>query len=189
MDIGGMYRDALERTGKIVAGVRPEQYGGSTPCTEWDVRTLTEHIVGANFMFAGAIRGQDVAHDHDAPASADILGDDAGAAYDTGTREVLAAWGEPGAMERTVQLPIGPVPAPVAQCIHLLDLVVHGWDLAKATGQDTSIDEGTAEALLATFRESLGKEEARAGVFKDQVPVPDDAPAGDRLVAFLGRQP
>ena len=102
-------------------------------------------------------------------------------------------WRRPGALQRVVALPIGEVPGEVALGMALTDAVVHGWDLAAATGQDSTIDDRVAGPLLAAAQAAITDElrqpaGARA-VFAQPVPIDPDSPAGERLVAFLGRSP
>lgn len=104
-----------------------------------------------------------------------------------------AAWRREGALEGTVRLPFGEVPA--AWCVdqQISDLVVHGWDIAKATGQPTALDPELGQASLAWARENLLPElrgdEGGGYAFGPEVPVPDTAPLHDRLAAFFGRDP
>jgi uncharacterized protein (TIGR03086 family) len=105
----------------------------------------------------------------------------------------VRAFGAPGALQRSVVLPVGQVPGEVALGLALTDAVVHGWDLAKATGQDTTIDESLATMLLAGLEQSVTADMRQPGgampVFAPAFPVDAGRPAGERLVAFLGRQP
>jgi len=94
-------------------------------------------------------------------------------------------WRRPGALQRVVALPIGEVPAEVALGMALTDAVVHGWDLAAATGQDSTIDDRVAGPLLAAAQAAITDElrqpaGARA-VFAQPVPIDPDSPAGERL--------
>ena len=90
-----------------------------------------------------------------------------------------------------MQLPTGP--APGSQCIQVAvgEIFVHGWDLATATGQQMAPDQGVAEAVLGTEWPSMCADvrNAHPSIFAPEIPVPNDAPAMDRLVGFLGRDP
>jgi uncharacterized protein (TIGR03086 family) len=110
------------------------------------------------------------------------------AAFAGASEKTLAAWRRRG-VDGTVTLPIGPeVPAAAAAGIASLDCLVHGWDLAKATGQDATLDPALAEAALVISRQIVTPE-IRPAAFAPAVEVGAAASPTDRLVAFLGRQP
>ncbi|HEY7814082.1 MAG TPA: hypothetical protein VIC62_12635 [Nakamurella sp.] len=96
-------------------------------------------------------------------------------------------------MQKDIALPIGDVPGEVALGLALTDATVHGWDLAAATGQDTTIDDRVAGPLLsaaqASITDDLRQPDAASAVFAQPVPIEPESPAGERLVAFLGRSP
>ena len=170
----------------VMSSVTPDRYADTTPCAEWDVQTLANHLVGGTWMFAGAVNGSPMPTD---PPS-DLVGDDAAAAYVEAVAALREASSDPTALERAVQLPIGTVPGQVALNLALLDTVVHGWDLARATGQEASVPDGLAEATLGFATAAIGDEVRGPGMpFGPRVEIDSDAPAIDRLVAFLGRQP
>ncbi len=103
----------------------------------------------------------------------------------------MSALSTPGAMERIMVLPTGP--APGSRCIQVAmgEIFVHGWDLAKSTGQKVPPDQGVADALLSSEWPSMCAD-VRNGdpsVFAPEIHVPREAPAIDRLVGFLGRDP
>ena len=170
----------------VMSAVTPDRYAEATPCTEWDVRTLANHLVGGTWMFAGAVSGAPMPTD----SPSDVVGDDAEVAYGEAVAALSKASSDPAALERPAQLPIGTVPGQVALSLALLDTVVHGWDLARATGQEASVPDGLAEATLAFATAAIGDQMRGPGMpFGPRVEIASDAPAIDRLVAFLGRQP
>lgn len=169
---------ATDWTAKTIAGVAADQLAAPTPCTEWDVRTLLDHLIGGTWMFATAIGG--AAGDDPAAPDADRFRGAADA--------LLTTLHEPGALERTAQLPIGQVPGSALVGIALLDVLVHGWDVAKATGQDTTVADPLAEAVLA-FATQAVRPQMRGVYFAEPVHVDEGARPIDRLVGFLGRQP
>jgi uncharacterized protein (TIGR03086 family) len=183
MDMINVYAEAIQRNQKRVENLRADQLDDPTPCTEWTVQALLDHIIGGYRMFAAAL-GAPVPESANDPAEAHRAAGDA----------AVRAFGAPDAMQRSlVLLPVGEVPGEVALGLALTDAVVHGWDLAKATGQDTTIDESLAAMLLVGLEQSVTADMRQpAGgmpVFAPPVPVDANRPAGDRLVAFLGRQP
>jgi uncharacterized protein (TIGR03086 family) len=115
--------------------------------------------------------------------------DDAAAAYRSSAGAVSAAWHDPAALERPARLPIGDVPGEVALAIHTVETIVHGWDLARATGQPTEIEPELC-AVAWEASKGIGDDLRGAGrPFGPVVFVPPTASDTARLVAWLGRQP
>jgi hypothetical protein len=114
-----------------------------------------------------------------------------GKAFDERARRLVTGFSAPGAMERMMQLPTGP--APGSQCIQVAvgESFVHGWDVATATGQQMPPDQGVAEAVLTSEWPSMCADvrNGHPSILASEIPVPADAPAVDRLVGFLGRDP
>jgi uncharacterized protein (TIGR03086 family) len=176
----------LAQTGAIVARVRPEQATLPTPCASWDVRALVNHVVHDLQQFTETVHGGEWA-----PQDTDVPGDDWGGAYREAADALLAAWRRPGALERTVRLPFGEFPGAWRLGQQITDLAVHGWDIAKATGQSTDLDPEVGRLALDWGRENLKPEfrgdEASGQSFGFEVAVADDAPVYDRLAGFFGR--
>jgi uncharacterized protein (TIGR03086 family) len=174
---------ALTTTGTAVAGIPATRWNDATPCPGWDVRTLTNHLVGGLRIFTAQLTGTEAGGEHED----DWLGEAPSAAYADAARTVLAAWRSPGALDRTLEISLGPVPAPLGAVIELTEVVVHGLDLAVATGQTDRVDEEQAAALHELML-GMGFDAFRVpGVFGPAVEVPADAPASVRLLGFLGR--
>lgn len=181
--------EALERTydyaGKLISGITPEQLTLPTPCTEWDLRTLLNHMVGAMHMFAQAATG---GADTD-PDVGELVGDDPATAFAAAARANLAAWRTPGVLEREVVTPLGAMPGDVAARLNSEETLTHAWDVAKATGQDATLDPEVA-AMGYELCQHFPLDEIRAsGALGPAVPVPDDAPVADRLIGLMGRHP
>lgn len=179
---------ALEQTGAIIARVQPAQVALPTPCRAWNVRALVNHVVQDVRMFTAMVSG--VTWDQ---RDADVIGDDWATAYRAAADALLAAWQREGALDGTVQLPFGEAPARWCVGQQISDLVVHGWDIATATGQSTDLDPELGQMALEWARQNLQPqfrgEEGSGQSFGPEVPVPDTAPLHDRLAAFFGRQP
>ncbi|MER7846099.1 TIGR03086 family metal-binding protein [Kitasatospora sp. NPDC096077] len=174
---------AAATTGVVIAGIGAEQWKLPTPCAEWDVTALVNHLVGGIGRYVGQLTGTDPGK---APGG-DWLGDDPVAAYRAAAAADLAAWRRPGALDRTLAVAIGELPGEFAATVHLTELAVHGADLAVATGQENLLDPELLAGLLAAIRE-LGVEPYRVpGVFGPEALVPEDAPVHLRLLAHLGR--
>jgi uncharacterized protein (TIGR03086 family) len=176
--------DALERTfdhtQTVLAGVKPQQYDAPTPCTEWDVRTLMEHMVGVVAMMGAAVSGQEPQPFELAPDPASQFADIA--------KTAIAAWRTPGVLDKSLTAPAGEMPGHVYANINLLDTATHTWDLAKATGQPAALPDDVAIAAMEASRQVVSPE-LRAGRFADEIPVADAASETDKLVGFLGRTP
>jgi uncharacterized protein (TIGR03086 family) len=174
---------AVDQTGAIISGIRPDQAALPTPCSQWDVSALVDHVVEDVRQFTvRASRGTS-----DQP-EASAIGDDWTGAYREAADSLLKAWRREGALDGTVELPFGEGPAAWFVDLQTADLLVHGWDLAKATGQSTGIDPELGKSALEWGRENL-RPEFRGDRFGPEVPVPEEAPLQERLVGFFGRDP
>ena len=175
MDLLELYGRASAWTLDKVAGTHGK-LDDPTPCVGWTVRDLLNHMLATQQYFVGAARGGDVAPP--GPTPPDLLGDDPVADFDRARSETLSTYGEDGVVERT-----GP-----ALGIAFSDQLLHGWDLATATGQDATMPDGLAEAAYETIHGRF-TDEQRKGVFGPEIPVAADASAQDRLLAYTGRDP
>jgi uncharacterized protein (TIGR03086 family) len=171
-----------------VAGVSPSQLPDPTPCTEYDVRALLGHLV-AVFQRVASVASGAPAIGH-APLVTDVPDDGWGAAARVALHDVEAAWSDPAVLDREMVLPFGTLPGAAALASYTGEISTHTWDLAVATGQAPAWDDEVVTGALAAVRSKLSTAERPPGVpFADAVPVPDDAPAIDRLVAWQGRDP
>jgi len=180
--------DQLRQANEVFLGVlhnvRPEQMSLPTPDDEWDVRTLINHVVLGNTWSAENVKTVNAPR-----PSGDIIGErDPEEAYTASADAMMASFEEPGALGRMVTMPFGEMPAAGLAGFRFVDLVVHAWDLAKATGQDTDLAPNLCAAALAMSRQRMTGMDRSNMPFKDEVPVPVDAPAADQLAGFLGRQ-
>ena len=174
-DMLDLYERASSWTTSKVAGAT-SKLDARTPCDQWDVRTLLNHMLDTQKYFIGAARGEDVSPP--GPTPPQLLSDDPPGDFERGRREMLKAYGAPGVIEKT-----GP-----SIGIAFSDQLLHGWDLAQATGQDATMPDGLPEAAYEMIHGRF-TEDQRKGVFKPEVQVPADAPAQDKLLAYTGRMP
>ena len=184
----GELREALDLTGGLVSGVQPEQWSLPTPCTEWDVRQLVDHLVAGNQLFARVLGGEPF--EEAAPAVravGDRLGADAGAAYEASARDLLAAFALPGVLERPVRVPFGTVPGAVARHLRITECLVHGWDLARALGASFDPPAALVEQELAFSAPMLSQVPPERRVFAPSRPTAGGGRPIERLVALLGR--
>jgi uncharacterized protein (TIGR03086 family) len=187
MDRIAMLQRAVDGAKAIVGGVQPNDLTQPTPCTEWDVRALLNHMAGVCTMFTTALTGSQTDRP---PEPVDLLGSDPAASYASISQRLMAAWRAPGALERTLKLPMGELPGAVGINVVLADQLLHTWDLARALGRPYAMDADLAEAALQMMQQMMRPEFRGPGKgFAEVVPCPDDAPVQDRLVAFAGRTP
>jgi uncharacterized protein (TIGR03086 family) len=179
---------ALDQTGAIIAAIRAEQANLPTPCRSWDVRALVNHVVDEVHQFAVVTGGGDREH-----LGLDVVGDDWAGAYRAAAAELLAAWQQPGVLDRTQRLPFGEVPAKWTVGQQITELVIHAWDIATASGQSTDLDPELGQLALDWGKDNVRPEfrgdEASGHHIGPEVPVRADAPLYDRIAAFGGREP
>jgi uncharacterized protein (TIGR03086 family) len=176
----------LTTTRAVVAGIGPDQWALPSDCTDWDVRALTNHLVSGNFWVSPLVAGETIAAVGER-LDGDVLADDPLGVYDASAAEAAMAFRGPGAMECMVAVSYGPVPGAVYCGHRFLDVLIHGWDLAKSTGQDTNLPEDLVEAcwdVVTPQRDVL----AGSGMFGHEQSVPPNADRQTQLLAILGRE-
>lgn len=161
-----------------VAGISPDQLDASTPCSEYDVRGILEHMIGGATLFTGAFQGTEPGE----PPLADPL-----PAFAPTIGGLFDSMRAPGALDGTIQAPFGEVPrATFAQYV-VLDGIVHGWDLATATGQPYDPPDELVAAARAFAEQAL--DPMRDGTtFADATEAPADATPIEQLAACTGRK-
>jgi len=172
----GLLERTLAQTESIITEIRPEQAMLPTPCPQWTVRDITEHLVGHGLPnFTAAARGDTV----DWTAPPEPLSQDWAAQFAAGAQMLLAAWSDPHAADATGRIDH-----------QITELAVHDWDLVTATGVDVPLDDELAEHALMWAHGMLRPEHRGQGLaFGHEVPVLADAPAYARLVGWFGRDP
>src|SRR2546429_3240481 len=146
MDLLDCHRRALARTEELVSHVAPDRLGAPTPCPGWDVLALMNHLVLGNRMYAWCARGRS---GHDFDVHRDFVGDDPVEAFLSSARDIDRALADPAVLERPFELRYGRIPGADAVAIHVMELVAHGWDLARATGQPLGMTPDIVETALA----------------------------------------
>lgn len=173
---------SFDAVGALIAQVRPDQWSAPTPCTDWTIRALVEHLIGMNRVFVALLAGQTPPQ---RSAADDVEQDPVGAYRDTAAT-LLSAFTAPGVLDREYQGPLGSATGAERLQIRLYDLLAHGWDLARATGQRAELPDDVAEQSLA-FALTQVSEQARPGRFGPAQTIDERASGIERLVAFLGR--
>jgi uncharacterized protein (TIGR03086 family) len=188
VDLATMQR-ACASTDRILEGVSAEHYDMPTPCVDWNTRALLNHVLGTLALGAGLLSDVEPTV-RMAPGSlpdADLVGEDPLKVYRVAVDGLLTAAGG-DALSRSHSTPLGDMPGSVLGGFTTLDIAVHGWDLAKATGQHAELDDALADEVLAFARQAI-TDTTRAPRIGPEVAAGPQASATDRLVAFLGRRP
>jgi len=177
---------AAAEAARVVNAV-PAELDGSTPCGDWDLRTLLNHtILWTSYSAERRAHGESVAEElmsKDFTAEPGFRQD-----YEAQLSRALQAWSDPNAWEGDIGVMGDATPAADVAAMLIMELALHGWDVAKATGQDYTCDEAVAQVLIQTV-------EAQAELFRkyqgfaDAVTVPADASTFDRALAQAGRDP
>ncbi len=187
MNLHPQLTEAADAAARVVSGVSPDQFDGPTPCTDWDVRALMNHLIlWTSYSLERRAHGESVADE--------LMNTDFAAAADFAVRyreqldRALAAWADPAAWERKLDVMGTPMEAADVAAMNLMDMVLHAWDLAVATGQAYALPDATArvvasavEANAELFRQYQG--------FAEPIVVPPDASALDQALAASGRHP
>jgi uncharacterized protein (TIGR03086 family) len=187
-----MGAEILERanasTEKILSNVSRDQLTLASPCKSWQVRDVINHVVGNNFWFE-AIARDGVAPDRPDNAAPDETGGDFVSRFAAGSAKAVSAF--EAAWESTLTLPWGAMPASVFILMASADQFVHGWDIAKATGQSTELDAELAAQFLDFYRAAIADEFRGLDIeapFGPLVTTTSDDPVA-QLVATAGRNP
>lgn len=176
-----------DEVARVVAGVRDEQLAAATPNEGTPVAGLLDHLVGLTTAFTMGARKESLTG---APRAApDQLAADWRTRLPRQLAELAAAWRDPAAWEGDTEVGGARLPGMVMGVVAADEVLVHGWDLAVATGQPYRADPASTEACLELARQFAAVPEMRDQIYGPVVPVPDDAPAMDRLLGLTGRDP
>jgi uncharacterized protein (TIGR03086 family) len=186
VDLPDAHARSLDNTHEIVAAVSADQLGDPSPCEGWDVATLLHHIVYGNLWVTPLVGGETIEQVGDR-LEGDVLGSDFVAAYDRSAEQAAAAFKAPGAMDAPCAVSYGPVPGSVYCGHRFIDVLVHGWDVAQATGGNTDLPPDLVEACLEVVMPQLDMLEG-SGAYGSHHDVPNGASPQARLLALLGRQ-
>lgn len=162
---------ALGQAGRALDTVTEDNLDNPTPCSDWTVRQLAEHVAVGPARWVQMMRGEEV----DWAASPDIADGDYASTFRAGADELVAVMRDaPDAGGRSA--------------FQVAEYAVHSWDLTQGTGADVELDDSLAETGLAAMQGGL-TDENRKGAFGSEVTVPADATPYERLAAFAGRNP
>jgi uncharacterized protein (TIGR03086 family) len=178
MDVLTQLQQLAPALAGVVGNIRPDQLDRPTPCADYTVHGVLEHMLGGATTFAAAFRGQEP----EEPPTGDLL-----AAFVPGLTDLAAAISAPGALDRTLATPFGEMDGDTFARAVVLDGLVHGWDLATATGQLYDPPAELVAAVDEFARQTL--EGMRGPAFGPAVEPAADATPIERLAAFTGRRP
>ncbi|WP_354638843.1 TIGR03086 family metal-binding protein [Kitasatospora camelliae] len=180
-----LHAEALDTFGRHVRAVTPGQWDDPTPCTDWTVRDLVNHLAAEQLWVPEMLAGRTVAEVGDR-FDGDVLGEDPVALWTAAAEAARAGFAEPEALERTVRLSYGPRSA-AGYCREMtVDAIIHAWDLAQGIGADARMPEAAARWALAEvtpYADALPS----SGLFAPAVPVAEDADPQTRLLGLVGR--
>ncbi len=178
MDPLAFHREALAVAQRVVDDIERSQFALPTPCDEWNVRQVLEHMIGNNRRIGG----------NPPAAGEDVIGEHLSTAYASSAASSIAAFSADGAMDRLFMLSIGEVPGHFAVLARSTDQLAHAWDLAKATGMSTDLAPGLYETALEVLHERFATMGRNLKSFADEKPAPAGATAADRFAALAGRR-
>lgn len=188
IDVLGCLEEAESRLRELTSGLTEADLDRPTPCTEWDVRALVSHTIGAMEMYAAWADGGPAPDFETMMSGRDVLAGDPQGAVLASCARSQHAWSQPGVLQRELATPWGPMSGERVASTSTFSTLVHGWDLAVALGLDAELPQhlldlswGVAEPLVPVLRE--------AGVVAEPVEVGEGATPTQRLFAFLGRDP
>jgi len=165
----------------VVDAIKPEQYDDPTPCTDWTVRQLLNHLTGGTKMFTVMVAGGEPVD-----RAADHVGPDHAASFRAAIAGLRAAFAADGALEGLYNGPLGEMPGAMLARLRVNEMMVHSWDLAKATGQSTDLAPDLAAECIEDIRRV--QEAGRAQpMFAPMQAIPADATVADQLAATAGR--
>ncbi|MFW6641311.1 TIGR03086 family metal-binding protein [Nocardiopsis algeriensis] len=180
-----LHGTAMEEFDRRVRRVRMTDWALPTPCEDWDVHDLVNHLTTEQLWVPSLLGGARV-EDVGDRMEGDNLGEEPLVSWEVASREARAAWLAPSALQGTVHLSFGEVPAELYLWQMTFDLAVHAWDLARALGTDDRVDPELAKELLVWAR---GQKFGPGAMFDAPVEPGDDAGDQDRLLALTGRRP
>jgi uncharacterized protein (TIGR03086 family) len=185
-DLRSLYTKALTNYADAVQQIGADQWHNSTPCTEWDVSALMNHLVGEQLWLPPLLDGKTIAEVGDV-YDGDVLGDDPVGAWDKAADAAAASVTELKDLQSVTHLSFGDFPAEEYLMQMLFDLHIHGWDLRSGIGADTVMDEELTEFLFPWTERTMGAYLA-AGVVAPPPPIPDDANRQTQMLALAGRR-
>ncbi|WP_460498701.1 TIGR03086 family metal-binding protein [Glycomyces tarimensis] len=184
------FRPVTDGVAALLDGVDGERLAGPTPCEDYTQAALLNHLLGLSWVFTSAARKERGPHTDKPPSVPPATVEPAWRRLLPERLDALAeAWSDPAAWQGETTAGGVTLPAEAMGLVALNEVAVHGWDLARATGQDYELDPTIVEILLAFDGQDADDQSAREGIYAPVVKLPDGAPPQDRLIAITGRDP
>jgi len=187
MNLHAEMTDAASAAARTVANTDSSQLGLPTPCTEWDVQALLNHLIlWTSYSLEARAHGESVGQDlmdRDFAAEPGFAAD-----YRAQLDAALAAWSDPAVWQQSLNVMGSATPAADVAALNLAEMVLHGWDLAAATGQRYQVGDPAASAALQAVAANAELFRQYKG-FAEPVEVPETGSALDRVLALSGRDP
>ena len=183
---------ATNHVKEVVAGIQQSQLDAPTPCAEWNVHGLINHLLGGLEFAAGSFVGNPPNIQLAAADSSQIGDHDASnlsQAYRDEVDRVLELASQPGALEKIASTPFRDMPMSQFLVGTWLDQFIHGWDLAKATGQETTLAPELVDFAFPMLKSGFADMGREAGFIGPEIALPDGASRQDQMMAYMGRQP
>lgn len=181
--------DALTTLEPLVGAVTSDQWPAPTPCSDWSVRDLVNHLVVGNLLFAGVVAGRGTIAELRPALAGDQLGTQPAQTWRDAALVVVQAFSVPGVLDRPVTIPFGSVSGMVALHLRITEVLTHGWDLARATGRPVRFEESVVTQELEFSESLLAQVPSERKVFGPRQNAAPEAASLDRLAALLGRDP
>ncbi|UBU18444.1 TIGR03086 family metal-binding protein [Nonomuraea gerenzanensis] len=189
-DVTALLERSHTHVAHVLGQVGPQGWAAVGPCAKWTVRQTADHLAGALLLLARIAEGDQVDPaelDAQRQADTDHLGTDPAAAFRAIAARSVAAFAEPGTLERPYAFMGATVPGAVLASISLHESLVHGWDIATGAHLPYPADDDLVQAVWQYAETGVGDDQRRAGHFADAIPVLSTAPLLVRLPAHLGR--
>jgi len=185
-DLRALYTKALTNYADAVQQIGDDQWHAPTPCTEWDVRALMNHIVGEQLWLPPLLEGKTIA-EVGTVFDGDVLGSDPVGVWDKAADAAANAVNDVEDLQQVTHLSFGDFPAEEYLMQMLFDLHIHGWDLRSGIGADTALDEELTEFLFDWTEKTMAAYRA-AGATAPPPPIPENATMQTKILALSGRR-
>ena len=186
-DMTDLHRRASDEFGARVKAVAEAQWHSRTPCADWDVRDVVDHVTRFNLAVPRLLDGATIDEMGDI-FGADVLGDDPVSAWERSAGPAVEAFFAPGSLEATVHHPVGDIPAAMFLLFRFVENLTHAWDVARAIGGDERLDP---DLVKAAYEKLLPLEQMMpaSGLFAPKVATPEGATPQELYLALQGRRP